>query len=334
MFEVGKFLFKGYTLKQEKGARFANKSEASDIFKRSNKGILIDGKNKRISEKDSFEHLCLIAKPGAGKTTGYIIPNVLDKAKFNCSMVITDPSGEIFSNTSGYLKSRGFNILTLEPDNLKTSSRFNPFDGVENVIEIEKICTSIILTKYGSDKEPIWNEGAIGLLEIFAKCLFYSNPDYLNLVNLNYLLQMFGDDGADLDDWVIDNSINPNDPQDKSIVNSWLGISGSNKNMLQSFVTIGRTALKQLNNRQIQLLLSENDIDLDDFKKQKTALYIIVPVAQGNYYQFIIDLFYTRFFSQVMKQRPTRKDKAIYCFLDEFGSGYIHDFSGIINNVL
>ena len=39
MFEVGKFLFKGYTLKQEKGARFANKSEASDIFKRSNKGF-------------------------------------------------------------------------------------------------------------------------------------------------------------------------------------------------------------------------------------------------------------------------------------------------------
>ncbi|MCW8932049.1 MAG: type IV secretory system conjugative DNA transfer family protein [Gammaproteobacteria bacterium] len=333
LFEVGKFLLKGYTLKQEKGARFANKSEQKKVFKYANKGLLIDGKDKRISKKDSFEHLCLIAKPGAGKTTGYIIPNVLDKAKFNCSMVITDPSGEIFQNTSAYLKSRGFNILTLQPDNIASSSRFNPFYGVENVIDIEKICTSIIMTKYGTDKEPIWNEGAIGLLEIFAKCLFYSKPDYLNLTNINYLLQMFGEDGSDLDDWVIENSINLNNPDDKSIVNAWIGISGNNKNMLQSFVTIARTALKQLNNSEIQILLSENDIELDSFKKQKTALFIIIPVAQGNYYQFVIDLFYTRFFSQMMKKRPEKKDKSIYCFLDEFGSGYIHDFSGIINNI-
>ena len=335
MFEVGKFLTKGYVLRKEKGARFASKKEASDLFKRSNKGVLINGKDQRISEKDSFEHLCIIAKPGAGKTTGYIIPNVLDKASHNCSMVITDPSGEIFENTSKHLQDKGFTILTLEPDNLEQSSRFNPFAGLNanDVIEIEKVCTSIIMTKYGSDKEPIWNEGAIGLLEIFAKCLAFSQPAYLNLPNINYLLQMFGEDGSDLDDWVLEHSVNPYDPGDKSIVNAWIGLSGNNKNMLTSYCTIARTALKQLNNRQIQRLLSENDINLDSFKKKKTALFIIVPVGSGNYYQFIIDLFYTRFFNQVMKKRPERKDKSIYCFLDEFGSGYIHDFGAIVNNI-
>jgi len=334
-FEVGKFALKGYSLRDKKGARFLNRKEERNLFKSSNKGILLNGKDKRISEKDSFEHMAVIAKPGMGKTTGYIIPNVLDKARQDCSMVITDPSGEIFENTSKFLQGKGFNILTLNPDNLDTSCKFNPFAGLvaSDVIEIEKVCTSIIMTKYGQDKEPVWNEGAIGLLEIFAKCLAFSKPEYLNLSNINYLLQMFGDDGSDLDDWIIDNSVNPTDPDDKSIINAWIGLSSSNSNMLSSYCTIAKTALKQLNNRQIQRLLSENDIDLDGFKKQKTVLYIIIPVAQGSYYQFIIDLFYTRFFNQVMKKRPERRDKSIFCFLDEFGSGYIHDFAGIVNNI-
>ena len=336
LFRIGKFFIKGYILKKECGARFASNNEQREILNSSNKGFLIDGINKRISEDDSFRHIAIIAKPGGGKTTGFIIPNILDKSKQNCSMLITDPSGEIFEKTSNQLHKQGFEIVLLNPGDIDISARFNPFHGLgpEDITTIEQICSSIILSKYGNDKEPIWNEGAISLLEIFAKCLAYSQPEYLNVPNLNYLIQMFGTDGSTLDDWIVENSINPYDINDKSIINSWIGITASNQNMLSSYSTIVKTALKQLNNRQIQKLLGSNDIDLKRFKKNKTAIFLSVPENEQEYFQFIINMFYSSFFSAMMKKRPDKNtDLSIYCFLDEFGNAYVDNFKTIINNL-
>lgn len=335
IYSAGKFLMRGHILKKDIGARFATKKEMSQIANSSNKGVLIDGVNKRLSDKDSFRHVAIISPPGGGKTTGYIVPNILDKARSKCSMLITDPSGEIYANTSKHLKSKGFNIITLDPSNINTSSHFNPFDGLDHndTIEIERICASIILSKYGSDKEQIWNDGAISLLEIFAKCLAYTKPEYLSIPNLNYLIQVFGSDGGNLDDWVADHSMNPSDPHDRTIIDSWLGLITSNANMLNTYTTIVKTALKQFNNRQIQKLFHTNDIDLQEFRNKKTAIYIILPENQAAYFQFLVDVFYSQFFSSMMKTIPSRKTLDVYCFLDEFGSAYIDNFSMIINNV-
>lgn len=335
MFSATKFLVKGHVLNKDIGARFATKKEVKNIINSSNTGVLIDGINKRLSDKDSFRHVGIISPPGGGKTTGYIIPNILDKARSKCSMLITDPSGEIYANTSKHLKNKGFEIITLDPSNIESSSRFNPFDGLDHndTIEIERICASIILSKYGSDKEQIWNDGAISLLEIFAKCLAYTKPEYLSIPNLNYLIQVFGSDGGNLDDWVADHSMNPSDPNDRTIIDSWLGLITSNANMLNTYTTIVKTALKQFNNRQIQKLFHTNDIDLQAFRNKKTAIYIILPENQAAYFQFLVDVFYSQFFSSMMKTLPSRKTLDVYCFLDEFGSSYIDNFSMIINNV-
>lgn len=333
--KVGGYLAKGYMLKKEDGARFASKSEEGELFHRRNRGLIVDGVNKRLSEKDSFEHIAIIAPPGKGKSTGYIRPNIYDKAAQNCSMVITDPSGELYDDTSQHLRDKGFEILTLRPEDLSVSSKFNPFHGLDarDIIEIEQICTSIILSKYGSDKEGMWNDGAISLLEVFAKCLAYSMPDYLNLPNINYLAQMFGADGSDLDDWVMDHSLNPYDSSDSSLVDSWMGIVSSNEKMLSSYSTIVKTALKQLNNREVQKLLSVDNLDLQSFRKRKTAIYLVIPENQGKYYQFLVDIFYSRFFSIMMDHQPVRGELDVYCFLDEFGNSYINNFQSIVNNI-
>ena len=81
--------------------------EQNKLFSSSNKGLLLDGKNKRLSVKESFNHLALISRTGGGKTTSYVIPNILKLADNKNSMIITDISGELYDQTSGYLKSKG-----------------------------------------------------------------------------------------------------------------------------------------------------------------------------------------------------------------------------------
>lgn len=335
LFKVGSFIAKKKMLVQETGARFSTQDELKLLFSNRNKGLLIDGNKCRMSDVDSFEHVAVIAKPGSGKTTAYIIPNILELARSNCSMIVNDPSKEVFELTSGYLKEQGYRILKLSPDELDSSSRFNPFSGLDarHTIEIEQVCASVIMSKYSSDKEQIWNDGAISIMEILAKCLAYTQPQKLNLVELNSLVQRFGSDGRGLDDWVAENSINPYYPNDRTLVESWIGLTSSNEKMLSSYVTICKTALKQLGNPQVQELLRSDSLDLDSFRKEKTAIYLNFPESQQVYYQFIIDAFYARLFSILMSYRPSKHDLNVFCFLDEFGNSYIHNFNVIINNV-
>lgn len=328
------FIFRGHFLRKEKGARFSTGSEKRKIFQSQNTGVLIDGKDRRLSDKDSFEHLAIIAKPGGGKTSAYIVPNILYRASQKSSMIVLDPSGDIFKNTSGHLSRKGYRIKVLNPDEPEFSSKFNPFNGLDarDLVEIEQVCASIVLSRYSGDKEGIWNDGAISLIEIFAKCLAYSAPEKLNLPNINYLLQLFGSDGKQVQQWVIDHSLNPFNKDDSTIIDSWIGITKSNEKMLASYSTIARTALKQVSNPQLQSVLCEDSLELDSFRKKKTILYVIIPAHQQAYYQFVIDILYTRFFNIMMKALPRSSDLDVYCFLDEFGSSYIKDFQALINN--
>jgi len=335
LFSIGNFIAKKKLLVQEQGARFANKAELNSMFSQSNKGLLINGNDKRLSLKDSFEHLAVIAKPGSGKTTAFIIPSILELGSSNCSMIVNDPSSEVYQLTSGYLSSQGFRIVRLCPEDLSASSCFNPFAGLDarHTIEIEQICASIVLTRYGNDKEPIWNEGGIAILEVLAKCLAYTQPHKLNLVELNSLVLRFGSDGSGIDTWVAENSINPLDKNDKSLWESWLGITSNNEKMLSSFVTICKTALKQLGNQNIRAVMGSDTLDLHNIRREKTIVYLNFSESKQAYYQFIIDLFYVRFLSVVMDHKPRSDELDIFGFLDEFGNSYINDFNISINNV-
>ena len=52
-------------------------------------------------------NVLVIGGTGTGKTFKYIKPNILQE---NASMIITDPSGDIFSSFAPYLLSRGYNV--------------------------------------------------------------------------------------------------------------------------------------------------------------------------------------------------------------------------------
>ena len=123
---AGYALLFGKFLRQTGGARLLTNSETGDLLSPRNTGLLIDGDQGRLSERESFQNVCVVARVGAGKTSRYVVPAVLDRAKRNCSIVVNDPKGEVFAETSGYLQSRGFKVIAINPEDLAGSSRFNP----------------------------------------------------------------------------------------------------------------------------------------------------------------------------------------------------------------
>jgi type IV secretion system protein VirD4 len=127
------------------GARLLSNDEVRLLSSSWNKGLIIDGKNLRMSEKDSFANLAVFAKSGVGKTSSISFPNLIDLAERDCSIAVNDPKGELYDSLSGYFKFKGFKVLKYDIMEIGHDSYFfNPFAFIENDVELDFICDLII----------------------------------------------------------------------------------------------------------------------------------------------------------------------------------------------
>lgn len=333
----------GYLIKkklnvQKTGAEFAEPSDYAEFLNAHNTGLLLNGDDLRLSERDSFQNVCVTARIGAGKTTSYIVPNVLDKAKRRCSIIVNDPKGEVFSDTSAYMKKCGYQVIVIDPENLVRSHRFNPLMEARNDIEIEQVAEILVRagTPSKGGKDDFWIQGAIRFVSLFIKCLKIAgeeDPSLYNLHNLYYLFQNFGEDGSKLDDFMTKYTIVPENPTDQTLWNEWKGVLTGNKEGVQSFVLNAITSLRALSNQNIAQLTETSDIQLEDIRNQKTIIYMITPAQHAEYYSFLTSLFFRSAFNACMRKMPERKTLPVYFLYDEFGHSIIPNFVSTANTI-
>ena len=77
-------------------------------------------------------HSLVIGSTGSGKTTTFINPMIqlLGASSCGSSMIMTDPKGELFDLHSGFLKSRGYDVMVLDLRDTYSSSRWNPLESI------------------------------------------------------------------------------------------------------------------------------------------------------------------------------------------------------------
>lgn len=327
----------GKFLKQQSGARMQSSKEVESFLNRRNTGLLIDGAEGRLSERESFQNVCVIARVGAGKTSRYIIPNVLDKAARNCSLVVNDPKGEVYAETSGYMRSKGFKVIAINPEDLASSASFNPLMEARNDIEIEQVAEILIKAgSGGSSKDQFWDNGAIRLVSVLLKLLQragHQDPAHYTLGNLYHLLQNFGSDGTPLDEFVIHWAYDPQNPNDSSLWEEWKGATTGNTNAIQSFALTALTALKAFTNRNLVALTASSSINLEDMRREKTIIYFITPPHLAEYYGFWTSVFFRSVFNAAMRRMPDRRTLPLYILYDEFGHSTIPSFVSVANTI-
>lgn len=329
-------IFFGKLLKRTDGARLLSNSEKDNLLSSRNIGLLMDGQDGRLSERESFQNVCVVARVGAGKTSRYIIPNVLDRAKRNCSIVVNDPKGEVFSETSGYMQSRGFKVIVINPDDIEQSSTFNPLLEAKTDIEIDQVAEILIKAGAGYSKDEFWNNGAIRLISILLKLLkraSYADQSYYTLGNLYHLLQNFGADGSPLDDFVIKWAYNPENPDDDTLWEEWKGVITGNANAIQSFVLTALTALKAFTNKNLVELTTSSSFDIESIRHTRTVIYFITPPHLVEYYGFWTSVFFRSVFNVVMRRMPDRATLPLYILYDEFGHSTIPSFVSVANTI-
>ena len=249
--------FKNQKLKNQTG--MMDKSTESKIFKFNNKGLLLDGKNKRLSLKESFNHLAVVSRTGGGKTTAYVLPNIYKLANDNCSIVLTDLSGEIYEKTSGYLKSKGFKIYVLDPTDLKSSNMFYPLYYATSPSKIDKVAEILISSNQNSaisGDSKFWFNGAKSLISIIIKTLMNTQDHKLiNLANVRHLINNYGREG-------FDRFIN--DFADDKTYSEYQGFKAAPSTMQMSYLSTANTALSPIGiNDDLEKLTASHNINFD-----------------------------------------------------------------------
>ncbi len=333
---TAEFLLKRQVLRTFEGAKWARPREVNSYLNAQNTGLLIDGDTRRLSEAESFQNVCVIARVGAGKTSRYIIPNVLDKARSRASIVVNDPKGEVYETTAATMAANGYRVIVIDPENPARSSCFNPLLEAKTDIELEQIAEIIVRAGLPGDKDMFWSLGAIRIVNVLLKCLKNAgreDPSFFTLANLAYLFQMFGENGARLDSFIARYSVDPDDPSDPTTFNQWKGALAGNPEGVQSFVLNAITALKLATNMNVVRLTSRSDFSLSDLRREKTVIYFITPPQLVEYYSPLVSVFFRSVFNACMREIPKRNALPIYILYDEFGHSVIPSFSAIANTL-
>ena len=78
---------------------------------------------------------------GSGKSATYSKPNAYQMLG---SYVFTDPKGELYDDTAGFLQSHGYEIKVLNLVNPATSDGYNPLAHISSELDVDVIANTVV----------------------------------------------------------------------------------------------------------------------------------------------------------------------------------------------
>lgn len=274
-------------------------------------GFTITGK-AHLLRHDSFRNLLIIGSTGSGKSTTSLIPSLLH---LNGSLVVHDPSGELYDKTAGYLYTQGMRVVVFNPAKPETSDSFNVFAYGVDTSSVHKMVRLLIHASktHASNGEPIWDELATSLISLIARTLVYKPKHFQTLHNIMHILQSFGADPEGVAHFFASTG-------DRSIQNEYLAFMKYEDKLRTSVIATAYGALHYILDPAIAAVTSTDTLDLTRLRREKTVLFIQNKIGEGAYYRPIMSLFFETLFGVLFRERPRDSDHDIYLLLDETSS--------------
>ncbi len=307
----------------EHGSSSWAKGEEYEILNKS-KGIMLgvdrclDVENRVINK-----NILIFGGAGSRKSRGYVMPNILQMLG---SYVITDPKGELYDMTAGFLRANGYDVKVLNLVNPDCSDTYNPLFHVKTNIDVDIISHAIIEnTNAGSKPEdPFWPLAERALLN---SCIYYMlskcPPEEQSLSSCLSLVRS----GADFD--LMDNMFMelPFEHMGRKNYETFrLAVDKTRAGVLVGLAT----RLNPFDTPEIASLMSSNNIDIEGLGKKKTAIFCITPDSHSTF-NFIATMFYGQVLQRlydVADKNGGSLDVPVFFMLDEFANtGRIPDFN-------
>ena len=244
------------------------------------------------------------------------------------SYVITDPKGELYRETSGFLKANGYEVKAFNLVNPEYSDRYNPLSHLIDHQSVDVLAETIVQgAKKGSvgSSDPFWDDTAKMLLKA---CIYYVisvlPEEEQNISSCLNIIRAGGADDRIFKKLFLE-ELKPEHPGRKEYEN----FSTSADKTMQSIVISTISKISTFDTPAMQRITTSNSFNFDDLGRKKLAIFVITSTSDSTY-----DFVSTMFFSQMLQKlflqadhNGGRLNQQVYFLLDEFANiGQIPDF--------
>ena len=244
------------------------------------------------------------------------------------SYVFTDPKGELYDKTAGYLRKNGYEIKVLNLVNPNNSDGYNPLMHISSEIDVDVIANTIVKgqSAEGGKSDPYWDDMAEMLLKALIYYLMAVRPEEeQNLASCSELVRAANSNGGNN---LLTELINQL-PYDHPARMNYKSIEIAPEKTYGSILSSLQSKLGKFDSKEIAEVTSTDTINFEEIGSRKTAVYVISSDTHKAY-----DFLLTIFFSQMIQQLYDFADKnggrlkvPTFFILDEFANiGQIPDF--------
>lgn len=262
---------------------------------------------------------------GSGKSASYSIPNAYQMLG---SYVFTDPKGELYDKTAGFLKKNGYEIKVLNLVEPKFSDGYNPLMHISSELDVDVIANTIVKGQQtdSGKQDPYWDDMAEMLLKALIYYLIATRPEEeQNLASCAELVRAANNNGGSNLLTELMNQL----PYDHPARMYYKSIEIAPEKTYGSILSSLQSKLGKFDSKEIAELTSTDTINFEEIGTKKTAVYVISSDTHTAY-----DFLLTIFFAQMIQHLYNFADKnggalpmRTFFILDEFANiGRVPDF--------
>jgi len=274
-------------------------------------------------------HVFVVGGSGSGKSRFYVKPNVM---QMNASYVITDPSGEHLRDEGKMLENNGYKVKVFDTVSLINSMHFNPFIYFKTIKDIRRFINILIANTSGDTSNQQYHEDfwvkaeRLWLMAVLAY-LQETCPEHER--NMNSVVLLLNNSEARDDDESFKSAVdvlfddlenqNPESFAAKQYKKYKLAAGKTAKSIL---VSIG-VRLADFDIPEIAHLVADDELELDKYGSEKTALFIIVDDTDPTYNYLVailLDVMFNALKNVADSQPNHHLDIPVRCLLDEIAN--------------
>jgi type IV secretion system protein VirD4 len=262
---------------------------------------------------------------GSGKSASYSIPNAFQMLG---SYVFTDPKGELYDKTAGFLKQNGYDIKVLNLVNPENSDGYNPLAHISSELDVDVIANTIVKGQKseGGGSDPYWDDMAEMLLKALIYYLIAARPEEeQNLASCSEMVRAANSNGGGN---LLTELINQL-PYDHPARMYYKSIEIAPEKTYGSILSSLQSKLGKFDSKEIAEVTSTDTINFSDIGTKKTAVYVISSDTHTAY-DFLLTIFFAQMIQQLYNYADENGGKLktpVFFILDEFANiGKIPDF--------
>ncbi|WP_349963295.1 type IV secretory system conjugative DNA transfer family protein [Rhizobium sp. ZPR3] len=300
-------------------ARLATLKDAADFRLRDKHGIVLGLKQGLLLRNDGDQHVMVIGSPGQGKSRGFVIPTMMS---FKGSQMVLDMSGELFEETSGYLKDQGYEIFLLAPGS-KFTDGYNPLDLIsadpnQRITDLQKLTQMLLPERLRSDSSDFWEESARILLTAMLGFVLECPDTRKSLSELYRILNSMSDERKAIIQLLENYELVLSDQTRMQLTK----FAGRHEKLGEGIAAEIVAKLNFLQNPLVEALTSITTIPIDTIRKRKLVIFVQADWNAMQIYERLISMFIQQMADKLVQMGPLRNgEHEVLMMLDEFGNG-------------